>query len=135
MEINIKKGDQVSTLQKSFREAFPYLKLKFYKIPHQHDEGSEDTLIWPAATMIDGIRTKYTLDTISIEPQHTAGEVEKAFYDIFGLNVQLFRQAGGIWIQTIKTDDWTLEKLNEAGEQTTIETVEEEKDYGLMDDD
>ncbi|MBK6949217.1 MAG: hypothetical protein IPH16_15200 [Haliscomenobacter sp.] len=45
----------------------------------------------------------------------TVREFEQAFYDTYGLNVQVFRRSGNIWIQTTATDSWTLAEQNRKG--------------------
>ena len=37
-------------------------------------------------------------------------ELERSFKNLFGLNVQVSRKAGMIWLETTKTDKWSLQK-------------------------
>ena len=47
-------------------------------------------------------------------------ELEKAFSDIFGLNVQVFRKSNNMWLQTTITDKWSLEKQNQNGKEMNV---------------
>jgi len=42
--------------------------------------------------------------------------------DQFGLHVQIFRKSGDLWLQTSKTDEWTIEHQNARGLETTLST-------------
>jgi hypothetical protein len=57
----------------------------------------------------------HTFGWIDISKQRTAGELESDFRRHLGLSVQVMRKSGDMWIQTTKTDYWTLHQLNEEG--------------------
>jgi len=44
-------------------------------------------------------------------------ELEKIFLEDYGLNVQVFRNSGRVWLETTMTDDWTLAEQNRQGEE------------------
>jgi hypothetical protein len=54
---------------------------------------------------------------IQIEPNMTAMQVENAFGDTFGLNVQIFRKSGSNWLMTHSSDLWTLEEQDKKAEE------------------
>lgn len=107
MKLEITKETSVSDIKEKFSEHYPALKLEFYK------EKSED-----------GINKKDALDeaiqfkkeaNISIEKERSVADFEKDFWDNTGVAAQVFRQSGNIWLQTTRTDDWTLEQQNAQG--------------------
>lgn len=57
----------------------------------------------------------HTFGWIDISPKRTAMELENDFRHIMGLNVQVMRKSGDLWLETTKTDNWTLGQLNDEG--------------------
>ena len=50
--------------------------------------------------------------------------------DRFGLHVQVFRRSGKTWLQTIRTDNWTLGQQDaEAAASNQVPPTETEDDY------
>lgn len=54
---------------------------------------------------------------VEILANMTVNELEQLFKTKFGLNIQIFRKSGNSWLETTVTDNWTLEKQNEEGEE------------------
>ena len=107
MKLEINKDSSVSDIQKQFSEHYPGLKLEFYK-----------------QKPVDGMNTKEALEadssfkkeaTISIAKDRTVEDFEKDFWDKLKIAAQVFRKSGNIWLQTTRTDDWTLETQNAKG--------------------
>ncbi|SEW45214.1 hypothetical protein SAMN05428988_5975 [Chitinophaga sp. YR573] len=113
MEIYISEEAIISNIQSDFRKAYPFLNLEFYRQPHEVGERccAEDKL--SPDTPIDDIRMMHTFGWIDISKQRTAAEVEYDFKHQLGLSVQVMRKSGKMWIQTTKTDHWTLQQLSE----------------------
>lgn len=113
MKITAEK--KLSEIQEQFREKFPFLKIEFYAHRHQAGEGSraEETLD-PQLT-IDEVRTIHTEGDLQIDGDMKVSTLEQKFYKDYGLNVQVFRMSGNLWMQTSATDDWTLDKQNRKG--------------------
>ena len=62
---------------------------------------------------------------IEIHFWQKVGLIEKIFKNKFGLFVQVFRQHGDKWIQSVGTDELTLEQQNEAGSAATREFIQD----------
>jgi hypothetical protein len=45
-------------------------------------------------------------------------EIEGIFNNKFGLNIQLFRKLGNVWIETVNTDNWTLKEQMKRSEES-----------------
>ena len=57
-------------------------------------------------------------------------ELENDFSGQFGLQVQVFRKSGEVWLQTTKTDNWTLIEQNQAAlEMNAASAAPELEDY------
>ncbi|MBK8044316.1 MAG: hypothetical protein KBG02_04875 [Haliscomenobacter sp.] len=102
-------------IQRAFNQLFNALKIEFFTGHHEAGQGS------PMATRLDGeqpigrVRTTHTEGDFRVHENMTVREFEQAFYDTYGLNVQVFRRSGNIWIQTTATDSWTLAEQNRKG--------------------
>ena len=107
MKLEITKKTSVSDVKEKFSEHYPGLKLEFYK------EKSKDGINKEGA--LDETSNFKKEANISIDKNRTVADFENEFWDATGVAAQVFRQSGNIWLQTTRTDDWTLEKQNEQG--------------------
>jgi hypothetical protein len=94
------------------------LKLEFYAKHHEEGEGSEAKLQINDELTIGSVRSTHQEGALSIDGHLKVGSLERMFFEKYGLNVQVFRKSGSLWLQTIKTDDWTLTEQNSRGEQS-----------------
>jgi glycerol-3-phosphate O-acyltransferase len=117
MEIIIDDKKTLAEICKEFNDMFPYLKLEFFETPHQEFEGSPKKEMLDHHLTIKQVRKKYADSHLSISKFQKIADLERDFYDNYGLSVQVFRRAGGNWIETIFTDFWTLDEQNRRGEQ------------------
>lgn len=127
MEITVNKNKQLKTIQEEFQKCFPFLKLEFYANSHRSSEGSaKKNLLNNNLTV--GETPKFNKDnTIRIQKSMKVSELEKAFFEIFGLNVQVFRKSNNLWLQTTITDNWSLEKQNQNGMEMNIVATPSDK--------
>lgn len=114
--MTISDQKKLKDIQTAFNELFPYLKLEFYYGHHRVEEGS------PAATALDEEKTIGEVRSVStqggelmISGNLTVSELEQLFDQQYGLNVQVFRKSGNLWMQTTATDGWTLAEQNRKG--------------------
>ena len=57
----------------------------------------------------------YVEGDLKVNGEMEVSKLEQAFEKKYGLHVQVFRRSGNIWLQTTKTDSWTLEAQNRKG--------------------
>lgn len=107
MKLEITKETSVSDVQEKFSEHYPSLRLEFYKKKSADGINKEDAL--------DETSHFKKEASISIDKERSVADFEKEFWDTTGVAAQVFRQSGNIWLQTTRTDDWTLEKQNDQG--------------------
>lgn len=123
MEISLYKEQTLKQVQEEFQAQFPKLKIEFFK--HQHGEGDGsplNDLIDPntkLGSIMGGSNTHFDFDAAI-----TVAELESTFREYFGLNIQVFRKSGDVWIQTTLTDDWTLMEEEEVGEEMSKQNEE-----------
>lgn len=107
MKLEITKETSVSDVQEKFSEHYPALRLEFYKKKSADGINKEDAL--------DETSHFKKEAKISIDKERSVADFEKEFWDTTGVAAQVFRQSGNIWLQTTRTDDWTLERQNSQG--------------------
>ena len=119
-EIKITDDKTIEQVQSAFTEHFPYLKIEFYVAEHEAGEGSPDALRVDVEKTIGETRTRHNEGDLSIHGNQKVSTLEQAFHETFGLNVQVFRQSGGLWLQTTTTDEWTLSEQNETAKEHSL---------------
>lgn len=129
MRLPLAANTTVQEVKDAFHEAFPYLKIEFFSIPHQKGEGSLlQQRVNPDTLLIDvtGVMRE---GTITIEPTTTISALEEQFQYQYALPVQVFRNSNGIWIETTETDNLTLAEQNEMGRQASLHTAHIQDGY------
>lgn len=116
-EIKINDQHTLSDIQKAFNEHFQFLKLEFYNAPHHDGEGNSVKEMLDSSQTLKEVRTKHTEGEISIHGNQKVSTLEHAFEENYGLNAQVFRKSGNIWLQTTTTDEWTLTEQNKTAKE------------------
>ena len=119
MKLHISNSRLVADVKADFNKDFPYLKLEFIR-----SNGHRETAIYSKDRVtedsdIGAIRTKQFEGEIEYNENSSVADFENKFYELFGLNVQIFRRSGNIWLETTMTDNWTLKMQNEHGREIT----------------
>ena len=114
MQIELSTEQSLADLQQIFHEQFPNLRLEFYRQAHEVKEGS------PASERVEP-QTKLGLFSaeafkLSLAAQQKTKTFEQGLEDILGLGIQVFRRSGITWLQTTRTDEWTLGQQNQFAE-------------------
>jgi len=113
MNLHIEKHMTLAEVQAAFNHSFPFLKIGFF-IDKNHDNTlTADEQIHNLKMTIGSIREIEYDGDLKIEATMTAKEVETAFWDTFGLDIQVFRKSGNAWLVTTSTDSRTLLEQNE----------------------
>lgn len=106
---------KLSDIQAEFHQKFPYLKLEFYAGSHRTGESSPARERLDSSLYIDQVRTVHTEGNLQIHEEMPVSELERLFLQRFGLNAQVFRRSGNLWLQTSATDHWPLAEQNRKG--------------------
>lgn len=115
MKLHIDDTRSISEIQEEFNSAFPYLKLEFFKKPHEVGEASPISELIPSDSTLSKWRTNHNDGDLVITPDTKVEEMESGFQNIFGISAQVFRKSGEVWLETSATDKWTLKEQNEQG--------------------
>ncbi len=124
MIIEIYEDQKLIEISHLFTNIYSFLKIEFYNKPHD----------WQAASSLkDLLDGNLSVGNVSRKKNHTGfmefhfwqktGFLESYFKNRFGLNVQIFRQHGDKWVQTVGTDELTLEQQNEIGRNASYELM------------
>ena len=114
--MKISNERKLRDIQIEFSNTFPYLKLEFYSKPHEAGEGSSNDDLLNVNKTIGEVRTKGNAEDLEIDGSSNVKTLEQKFFELFGLNVQIFRKSGGLWLQTTATDNWSVNDQNRSGE-------------------
>jgi hypothetical protein len=126
MHLHIAPNRLIGEIQKEFNEAFPFLKLEFFKTKSFSRSDFMAHQIIPSQRKIGEGQQAITDGDIEIREKMKVMELEKIFKDQFSLAAQVFRKSGNLWLETTMTDNWTLQQQNDHGRE--ISTVKNIKD-------
>lgn len=116
MKITINDHRKIFAIQEEFTTAFPYLKIEFYSKANKQGGASSKKMVKHSSKTLGECRTIHKKGLVTITPEMTVADLEKQFSDVYGLQVQLFRKSGKVWLETTVTDYWTLDVQNRQGE-------------------
>lgn len=106
---------QISQVRDEFNNAFPFLKLEFFRNDTSTRANAAVKRLIPLNRRLSDCEPAVAGGILEINEEMKVTELEKKFKDIFGLTVQVYRHSAGLWLQTTMTDNWTLQKQNEHG--------------------
>ena len=126
MILHIDKNMTLGEVQTAFSQLFPFLKIGFFLDRNKDNSLSADEQIHNPKMTVASIRDVDFDGDLQIEATMTAKQLESAFWNTYGLEVQLFRRSGSTWLVTKNTDDWTLIQHNEKAREmnTPVENPE-----------
>lgn len=116
MKIRIHDNTTIADVQLQFGSMFPYLKLEFFSKHHATGKGTHLKFMLPHNRCLGDIRKTHREGVLDIDPDMRVSELEQLFGTHYDLGVQVFRQSGNTWLETILTDSWTLREQNTEGE-------------------
>ena len=102
-------------IQSEFNQKFHFLKIEFYSGHHEPGEGSPQKERFDSSLTIGEVRKVRAEGDLRIDGRTKVSTFEQNFFRKYGLNVQVFRKSGNLWIQTTSTDSWSLSEQNRKG--------------------
>lgn len=117
MVLHISQSRTLKETQDEFNSAYSFLRIEFYR---NSDPGFarrhlNNSMLLKAAGL------KHNGD-IEISDLMTVGQLEDIFSQQFGLQVQVSRRSGTLWLETTMTDNWTLKQQNDHGRELSEPT-------------
>lgn len=107
---------KISDVNKIFQSSYPYLKLEFFQQQHEPLKGSLGSDAYAHDTNLSELSDRLP-SSIDISADRQVMDIEKEFQEKLGMHVQVFRQSNLVWIETSKTDTWSLAKQNDLGRE------------------
>ena len=123
MHIEIHDNTVFRSIQDTFSNFYPYLKLEFYKKAHRKFESSDKKNFINPDCIVSDIKKTHLSALIEIQPSYKVSEVEKEFQQRLGLPVQILWKGGQGWKQTVGADNLTLKELNEISRNSSDEFI------------
>ena len=108
---------KLKELKAAFNEKFPHLKIEFFSEEHEKGEASTYKSMYDDDLYLKDIRTVHNEGELSINGHIKTSTFEQTFKEKYGINVQVWRRSGNMWLQTTTTDDWTLSEQEKKGVQ------------------
>jgi hypothetical protein len=133
MRLHIAPNRLINDIQKEFNEAFPFLKIEFFKTRSFTRSDFMANQIIPSQRKIGDTQLAITDGDIEIVEEMKVKDLEKIFKDQFSLAMQVFRKSGNLWLETTMTDNWTLQQQNDHGREisTVNSTQADPEDFDL----
>lgn len=119
MTIKIHDNITLAEINDHFTRYYPFLKLEFYHHTHTIQEQSSGPDICSKHLKAREVSKIHFNGLLKFHYWQKTGVVEQEFRKKAGLHVQIFRKNGDDWVQTVGTDELTLEEQNEAGMKAT----------------
>ncbi|MEP6845392.1 MAG: hypothetical protein ABI861_05290 [Panacibacter sp.] len=113
--MTIDPGSHVSDVQRNFTAHFPYLRLKFLKTASEKKSNSTDSTLADAGLTLTAKIVDHNKKVL-INETMTVAELTSAFNDYFGVQIEVLRKSGNVWLETNLTNNWTLQQQNKMGE-------------------
>ena len=117
MKLTIEGARSLQDVQQDFNAAYPFLKLEFFKpLFGKNNLPSARNILMHSLKVKDARRLQHD-GYLELGDLMQVAELERAFKELYGLNVQVFRKSGNIWLETTMTDSWTLKQQNDHGRE------------------
>lgn len=130
MLIRITGGTTLAEIIEEFTHRFPNLKLEFFTDKNKDGILTADEIVKNHETKVGDIREMGHNGILEIDSLTTTADLEKSFFDVFGLYAQVFRKSGTGWLVTTTTDHLTLgEQNNMSGQMSKSVEPTETTDY------
>lgn len=130
MKTTIADSKTLHEIQTEFNNRFPFLRLEF--VAKKTKPGADFRDKRNLNSALSSYRTDGLGETIILDENMTVLELESQFMKRYGLNAQVFRRSGKLWLETTATDKWTLGYQNEQGQELSnsdLSSEREENDY------
>lgn len=114
MRLSFSRSKTIRDIQEAFSQEFPFLKLEFYPRTRKN-KGLRKHLLHGASLAEAGMKKEE--GTIEISRTMTVAELEALLTRELGVDAQVSRKSGQLWLETTMTDSWTLDKQDAHGRE------------------
>jgi hypothetical protein len=117
MKFILSPETQIGAIKQKFNDEFPFLKIEFFTHLHPSDQLSLPSDMISSATELSKISAFRGKRVLNISELLTVKNFEDWFKNELNISVQVFRKSNQQWLQTSKTDEWTLKRQNDIGKE------------------
>jgi len=117
MEMFLNASSRIKDIKRAFNTRFPYLKLEFFSKKHLPGIISPTNQVIPEQAKLIDVTGVMREGEIEITAGKTVSQIERLFQEKFNLPVQVFRRTRSDWVETTRTDSFTLGKQNRMGKE------------------
>lgn len=122
MTLLISNEKTIGDLQHQFNTRYPFLRLEFYRLVRTDPNLPVRKYLAPVTLLkAAGLTSPGILE---VNDEMTVAELEKSLVKNFGIDVQVSRKCGMLWIETTMTNRWSLQKQNEHGREISLTTID-----------
>lgn len=123
MKLVIKPQDTIKSIQDKIQEAYSNIKIEFFSKEHKEGKLTNVKFQYFNKDMnMESLGLKSEM-SIEINPDTIIWDIEKKFEQLGNLHIQVFRKGGEVWIETSKSDQWSIGEANSLGDISTINTI------------
>jgi len=115
IELIIDDNATLQAVQQLFNDFFPFLRINFFSYSKEISGDRNRKLLDKCLKKLAEFRLTKASITI-IHPEMSVQELEEKMKSDFGLETQIYRCSGRIWLETNETDSWSLKEQNDQGE-------------------
>ena len=116
MYLQVKTESLLKEIQEAFNRHYPYLKIEFFSKRHADRKLSPESARLDNGKTIHDAAVFFDPAQVNISADRTVSALEKDFWIQFGLDIQVYRNSNGLWLETSATDSWSLDQQNRTGE-------------------
>ena len=116
MKLFIEKESTAEEIKKIFTTCYPYLKIELYQKPPDSNGMITKKELLPINFSMNRFLKKTGKGIINMDNDVTVEELENQFTNI-GVNADIFRRSGNVWVKASLTINWTLQQQNMEGEE------------------
>jgi hypothetical protein len=115
--MTITTSTTIVDFQNQFMRLFPFLKIEFFREPHDRSEKSvSEDMIFNRITPLSEIDNFKKTGVFEFNPEMLITDVEQQMQAQFGLSTQIFYKSNGEWVDiTTKSPILTLAAQNAKG--------------------
>jgi len=113
--MKITKDTNLKNFKEQFSKRYQGLRIEFYQNAHKPYQGTHvQNTLNDESVMSDLVSVDLPFE-LELTDDMSVNDFEQLLESKLGLHAQVFRRSNAIWLQTTKTDDWSLGKQNTKG--------------------
>jgi hypothetical protein len=128
MIIELKSEMMLMDLKKQFHSYYPHLKIEFFSEVRNESGRNSKAQMLSNETVLSGMGS-FVPTQIEFSGDTTVAAFEAMFANQAGLNVQVFRKSGNVYLETSNTDDWTLDQEHKEALTSQVKTQSGAADF------